>query len=162
DGEHPRALLRAIGPPYYSLLHALDADRTSPVHAYVERAPRVWVELGYDHPLATRLQPAPGKFALLRAPRSWTYLDDEPFRDVYEALESPLPSQPAAWTPTALPHRIAVPLRLRREGAAEGAELWVLRTRADEQLEALVRSADDRLLARLSFAVGLHGGENLV
>jgi len=43
--------------------------------------------------------------------------------------------------------------RLSDGGAAESAELWVLRERAVEQLDALVRSADEKLIARLAFAV---------
>ena len=36
------------------------------VTAYVERAPRVWVELGHDHPLAGQIKPAEGQALLLK------------------------------------------------------------------------------------------------
>src|SRR5262249_25464500 len=46
-----RALLRVVGPPYYSLLRALDrAGEGAPV-AYLEAAPRLWVQVGHGHPL---------------------------------------------------------------------------------------------------------------
>jgi hypothetical protein len=44
DDERGPALLRVVGPPYYSLLRALDRDgRAAAPRAYLERAPRVWV-----------------------------------------------------------------------------------------------------------------------
>jgi cellulose synthase operon protein C len=162
-GDGPRALLRVIGPPYYSLLRALDrdGDDRSPC-AFVERSPRVLVEVGYTHPLVDRIQPPAGKMILLRAPRRWTVLDEGTFRDIYEVLEFPLPKAAADWRPAELDRRISVPLRLARGGVAEAAELWVLRDRGEEQLDALVRNADDRLLGRLAFAVGQLDGATVV
>src|SRR5579884_704493 len=46
DGATSRVLLRVIGPPYYSLLRAMDRDGPSAPRAYIERAPKVWVEVG--------------------------------------------------------------------------------------------------------------------
>src|SRR5262245_29557277 len=50
DDAPTAALLRVIGPPYYSLLRALDKLPTGPgaepVRAYLERAKNVWVEVG--------------------------------------------------------------------------------------------------------------------
>jgi len=108
--ESSRALLRVVGPPYYSLLRAIDrqpaAERAlaaelppltggarqgefgsqggelAPV-AFVERAPRVWVELGYTHPLIEQIKLPPGKMLLVRPPRMWTLLEEAPFRDIY-------------------------------------------------------------------------------
>ncbi len=158
-----RALLRVVGPPYYSLLRALerDGDASAPV-AYVEQAPRVWVQFGHRHPLGDRIKPAQGKMVLLRPPRQWTFLDDAPFRDLYEVLDFPLPAVATRWREGQLARRIAVPLRLTRGGSADAAELWVLRDDPVAQLDALVRGADDHLLARLAFAVGEEGGKTTV
>jgi hypothetical protein len=158
-----RALLRIVGPPYYSLLRALDRDgqAAAPV-AYVEQAPRVWVQLGYHHPLADRIRPPQGQLLLLRPPRQWTYLDDLPFRDIYEVLEFVLPRTPTRWREGELGQRLAVPLRLARSSAQEAAELWVLRDDPVDQLDALVRNADDQLLARLAFAVGEEGEKKTI
>src|SRR6185437_5629605 len=79
----------AVGPPYYSLLRAIDqlgGPGVAP-HAFVERAPGVWVELGHAHPLAANIRPPKGKLLLLRPPRNWILLQDAPFRDVYEIVE---------------------------------------------------------------------------
>ncbi|MGE3807934.1 MAG: hypothetical protein AB7K24_24990, partial [Gemmataceae bacterium] len=48
DASSTRVYLRVIGPPYYSLLRALERRPDArAVQAYVERAPRLWVALGY-------------------------------------------------------------------------------------------------------------------
>src|SRR5262249_14842352 len=76
-----RALLRVVGPPYYSLLRAIDAQGPGAPRAFVERAPRVWVQLGYTHPLAEHIKAPPGQMLLLKPPRLWVYLPEAPFRD---------------------------------------------------------------------------------
>jgi hypothetical protein len=158
-----RALLRVVGPPYYSLLRALDRDGKgeSPA-AFVEQAPGVWVELGYTHPLAAQLKPPAGKILLLRPPRRWTVLDDAPFRDVYEVLEFPLPERPVRWQDRDLGARVRVAPSLKPGGPAEGAELWVLRDDPVEALNRFVQNADDVLLRRLAFAVGEKGGRQVI
>ena len=60
-----RTLLEVKGPPYYTLLRAIDhLEGKAAPRAYVEQQPRVWVEVGYSHPLADQIQPAPGTFLL--------------------------------------------------------------------------------------------------
>lgn len=153
DGR--RVLLRVIGPPYYTLLRALDkgTGATGGVRAYLERAPRVWVEVGHTLPLAQQLRVADKQFLLIRAPREWVYLDDTPFQDVYDNLQFKLPAAPVGWSESKAPKKMQVPLRLAPATASETAELWVLRENAVEQLDTLVRDSDDRLLQRLMFAV---------
>src|SRR5581483_6432871 len=84
DGEgDKRVLLRVIGPPYYTLLRALDQTASGTrgaVRAYVEQAPRVWVQFGYAHPLAAQVKLDEGQVLLIRPPREWVYLPDAPFR----------------------------------------------------------------------------------
>ncbi len=163
DGAAARALLRVAGPPYYSLLRAVDhiGREKAPV-AFVERAPRVWVELGHAHPLAEHVKPPKGKLLLLRPPRRWTQLDDEPFRDVYEVLEFTLPAAPARWSDAPPKGRVRVAPTLKPGGAEDGAELWVLRDGGVDELNRFVQNADDQLLHRLAFAVGDKGGETTV
>jgi hypothetical protein len=154
-----RALLRVVGPPYYSLLRALDhiGGAAAPV-AYAERAPRVWVELGYAHPLAEHVKAPAGKLLLLRPPRQWTLLDDAPFRDVYEVLEFALPDGPARWQERDPGARVRVAPTLKSGGSPDGAELWVLRDDPVEELNRFVQNADDQTLHRLAFAVGERDG----
>ncbi len=157
-----RALLRVVGPPYYSLLRALDraGDGGAPV-AYLEAAPRLWVQVGHTHPLLGHLQAPPGKLVLLRPPRHWLFLDEAPFGDIYDIVEFSLPKAPVRLREAALEQRLGVPLRLVPGGANDVVELWVLRERGLEQIDELVRQADDLLLPRLSFAVGEHGGQRI-
>ncbi len=150
-----RGLLRVMGPPYYTLLRALDrrdGDR-SPV-AFLERNSRVWVQFGYEHPLQEKIKIPAGKLLLIRPPHSWEFLDEGPFQDVYELLEMTLEAPPRAWYDTQLDQKLSVPLRLVPGAAHEAAELWVLTGKGVDQLDQLVRDADDRLLSRLLFAVG--------
>src|SRR5262249_19692422 len=136
EDDQARVLLRVIGPPYYSLLRALDHDGqdAAPV-AYLERSPRVWVEFGHTHPLVQQIQPPPCKPLLMRPPRQWTMIGEAPFHDIYEILEFALPDAPVAWDETEPAARVAVPLRLARSGSTDAAELWVLRDRGVGQLD---------------------------
>src|SRR5262245_32925911 len=157
NGKGERVLLKVIGPPYYTLLRAIDktTQAGATVTAYVEKAPRVWVELGYDHPMAAQLKPAEGQVLLLRPERDWTAVEDGPFQDVYEVLDFKLPAASVEWQESHLKGKLAVPLRLVPGNAADVPELWVLTEEAVDQLDALVRDADERLMARLSFAVAV-------
>ena len=150
-----RTLLQVNGPPYYTLLRAIDhTDGPAAPRAYVEQQPRVWVEVGYTHPLAEQIQPAPGTFLLLSSPREWTLIEEGKFHDIYEALRFTIPGQPIRWNAGELKERLKVRLRLVRGGSDDPAELWVLSEAGISQLEELVYGSDDRLVSRLAFAVG--------
>lgn len=156
DADSKRVLLRVIGPPYYTLLRALDrsaAGTAGTIRAYVERSPRVWVEIGHDHPFAAEIRVADTQLLLIRSPGEWLFLDDTPFQDVYDVLQFKLPANPIGWTEAKTPKKMTVPLRLTAGNAADVPELWVLRDGAVEHLDALVRDADERLTQRLMFAV---------
>lgn len=153
DADRHRVLLRVVGPPYYTLLRALDRPAAGGVRAYLEAAPRVWVELGHQHPLAHQVKLAEGQTALIQSPADWLFLDDAPFRDVYELLKFDLPAGPVVWEEGETADTIEVPLKLAGGNAADVPELWVLREDGVGQLDALVRDADDRLIERLTFAV---------
>ena len=161
DDGSLRALLRVIGPPYYSLLRAVEGKlwqaSAQPTRAYVEQAARVWVAVGYTHPLISRLKPPAGRMLLLRPPHDWQWLDEARYRDLYEVLDFQLPSPAATWQEAELPHRLTVPMRLIRAGGNDLDELWVLQNSQLEVLDEFVQSADDRLLSRLAFAVVQHG-----
>lgn len=161
EPESRRVLLRVIGPPYYTLLRALDessAGTKGIVRAYIERAPRVWVEIGHNHPLSSQIRVSEGQLLLIRSPREWVYLDELPFQDVYEIMQFPLPASPVEWKEAKAPRKIEVPLRLTAGNAADVPELWVLRENAVEQLDMLVRDSDERLTQRLMFAVATDPG----
>jgi hypothetical protein len=158
-----RALLRVVGPPYYSLLRAVDqlgGPGVAP-HAFVERVPGVWVELGHRHPLVDTIRPPKGKLLLLRPPRHWTVIADAPFRDVYEMVEFQLPDGGTRYNDGPLQTRLRVAPRLQQAGPAEGAELWVLRGQAIDELNRFVQNVEDQLLARLAFAIGEKNGQRV-
>lgn len=161
DGSGRRALLRVIGPPYYSLLRALDREGDDAPRAYLERGSRVWVEIGQSHPLADRITPPPDKLILIRSPRRWSLIEEGRFRDIYEATEFPVAEAPTSWEPAEPAAKIAVPLRVARGGTGDPAELWVLHEDPAEQIDELVRNADDHLIARLAFAIGESGGRTV-
>jgi hypothetical protein len=162
--SEPRALLRVVGPPYYTLLRALDriGGGRAPV-AYVEKQPGVWVELGWSHPLLMLVQPPAGRIVLVRPPSEWAMLEEAPFRDVYEVTELSLPERPVALreSKSEMP-RIAVPLSLRPGGSQDSPELWALQDDPVTELNELVQNASDDLLHRLAFAVGEKGGKKVI
>ncbi len=162
NGDH--VLLKVIGPPYYTLLRAIDksTQKGASVAAFIERAPRVWVELGHDHALAAKIHPAAGQVLLLRPERGWTAIVDGPFQDVYESLKFELPSAAVEWQESQLKGKLAVPMRLVPGNAADVPELWVVTRNAIDQLDALVRDADERLMSRLSFAVATENGASTI
>jgi hypothetical protein len=156
EEEPNRVLLRVIGPPFYTLLRALDkstAGTKGTVRAYVERTPHVWIELGYTHPLAEQIRVAEEQLLLLRSPRDWVFLEEAPFQDVYDIMQFKLPATPAGWKEADEIEKISVPVRLTAGNAADVPELWVIRENAIEQLDTLVRDSDDKLTQRLKFAV---------
>jgi hypothetical protein len=161
--ESNRVLLRVVGPPYYSLLRALEREgrERAPV-AYLERIPRVWVELGHTHPLIDKFKPGAGQLRLLRPPRSWTTLDDAPFQDIYEILDFALPAAPVSWKEGPARDRFKVALRLVASSSMDPPHLWVLRDDAVAQLDQLVNEAKDALLERLAFAVAESDGQTTI
>jgi hypothetical protein len=161
DGSS-RALLRVIGPPYYSLLRALDSQGPQAPRAFVERAARVWVQLGYTHPFVERIKPPEKQILLLRPPRQWTYLPEQSYRDIYDILDFQLPGAALSYREGELKGRLRVALHLARGGGTEPAELWVLRNDPVAELNNLVQHSEDQLLSRLSFAVGESKGRQTI
>ena len=147
-----RALLRVVGPPYYSLLRALD-DPEGRIRAFAEAAPRVWVQVGFAHPFAALLKPADGQVLLIAPPARWDAVPDGPFRDIYEALDLTLPATRVDWQAVEDQSKLTVPITLAPSGGTDPAELWVLRGDGVAALDQFAREADARLLLRLKFAV---------
>ncbi|MGL6076947.1 MAG: hypothetical protein ACRC8S_22555 [Fimbriiglobus sp.] len=165
-GATERLYLRVIGPPYYTLLRAIDSTASGTVgelRAYVEAAPRVWVQLGYTHPFLSQLLPPDDQALFLRPERDWEFLPETGYQDVYEVLKFELPAAPLLWKEAPQRDKLKVPLRLVAGNAADQAEMWVLRGNSIEQLDAFVRDADDRITQRLKFAVAKDGaGQEIV
>ena len=146
-------LLRVIEPPYYTLVDLLDSGSDKQATLYCEQAPRVWVRLRYQHPLATSIDPPAGHFLLIDPPNSFTFVAEAPFQDIYQALEVRLPAPPQAWQPADLRPTLPISLKLTSSGTSQAAELWVIRKSAMQQLQELIERSDDQLIQRLAFAV---------
>jgi hypothetical protein len=154
-----RNLCRVAEPPYYAILRALDPD--DPLRAFTPVRPggRVWIELGASHPQATRLEGEPGQLVLIPGParldgimaQSWLRIPDGPWVDLHTVTTIELP-RATAWTPSKPSKRLAVELRLVRAPLKREADFWVVRERALEQLEQLVRTVPDEIVARLRVA----------
>ncbi len=155
--------MRVVGPPYYSLLRAVDRNgsTSAPRARFSERSPGVWTEVGWSHPLSEHLKPFPGKLLLIGAPREWTWLDDGPFRDVYEVMDFALPARPSAWTETPPQAKIRTSLTLQPAGSEDAAELWVMRDNAVRALDDFVGNSSDDALHRLAFAA-VHDGNGFL
>lgn len=166
EGSSPRILLRVIGPPYYTLLRAIESTTSGTkgtVRAYVEVSPSVWVQLGYTHPLADRIKPAEGQSLFIRSPRDWVTVPDGTFTDLYEVVRFDLPGQPTIWADQTPSQKFHIPLRLVPGTSTEAAEMWVLRDNAVEQLDRFVRDADERIIQRIKFSVATSAtGETVV
>ena len=162
NGSKETALLRVLGPPYYTLLRALDGPATENApRAYREQSPEVWCQLGFRYPLAAHLQAPAGTLLLLKPPRAWVRFEEAKFRDIYDVLDFTLPQAPTALHESADVPRLQVPVRLTAAGDAP-AELWVLRDEAVAQLEEFVQQADSALTQRLAFAVAQRQDEHIV
>jgi hypothetical protein len=167
--ESTKAMLRVVGPPYYSLLRAIDPgviqnsnEDAKRAIAFVERKPRIWVQFGFQHPLLDQVQAPVGQQLMMRVNGEWEFLDEAPFQDVYKALETSLPSVPGDLVESQLPSKIPIPLSLANAASNELAGMWVIREKAMEQVESLVRSSDNQLISRLSFAVAGSGDSTTV
>ncbi len=163
--------MRVIEPPYYTLIDVLDAQQTNSVEtnslqtdavAYREQAPRVWVRMGYQHPLAGRIDPPAGHFLMIDPPGEFHFVKEAAFLDIYQALDVRMPEPAQAWQPVDLATHLPVPLTLTSAGSSAAAELWVVQHNAMQQLEQLVTRSDDELLERLAFAVVNNGPEPVV
>ncbi|WP_342381325.1 hypothetical protein NVS55_16840 [Myxococcus stipitatus] len=153
-GPRQRAMLRTVGPPYFTLTGAM--DRLGGLRAFVPAIPgqsSVWVELGHVHPLASTLQPSPGSVLLIPGDGPWLSVSDGPWTDLYQLTDLRLPQPAEDWAPAPAPGRLSVQLRLTRAARTEAASLWVLRENAVAQVESLVHTLPETLLAQLRFAV---------
>lgn len=155
--ESPCVLLRVIEPPYYTLIDVLDSggqgEPSEQVLAYREQAPRVWVRVGFEHPMAKRIDPPAGHFLLIDPPQTFHFIKEASFQDIYQTLDLRMPEPAQAWEPLEVETQLQVPMTLTTAASNNAAELWVIRHQAMQQLEQLVLRSDDELIDRLAFAV---------
>jgi tetratricopeptide (TPR) repeat protein len=146
-----RALLRAVAPPFHTVARAL--DRAAGLRAYRAVGDgRVLVELGWEHPMATRLSPSAGTVLLIGDAR-WQVVADGDFDDLLPHVELVLARSPTTLEPRRELPRIPVPLSLARSARRADASLWVVSRDAVGQVERFVRSTPDEVVSKYLFAI---------
>ena len=144
------AYVRTIGPPYYSLLAALERTDELAPRAFREGAPRVWVEFGATHPFVDRIDASPGRLLLIHCDGTWADIPDGPFHDLTAVLRVRRPTrhigcESAAAEPWSIPVTLAA-------GVVEAVPTaWVVRADARPQVESFVAATDPALLDRYAF-----------
>ena len=173
DKKEPSAFLRVIGPPYYSMLRALEenhsgsngsaqsknASASSGITAYVETCPRVWIQFGYEHPVGVQLTPPPGKWLFVQPDHSWLFIDEAPFKDIYQSIEFGMPNVTTDWVDAPLKEKINVSVNLARGSSGKPADMWVIRKNGMAQVEKILNESSDPIVKRLAFAVCETEGE---
>lgn len=148
------ALLRARTPPFYVVDGAREGQKG--VRVYVPSPPSqdgVWVELGHRHPLTARVAPPTNGLLLIRGDGTWSLSLPSAWRPLESLLDPVLaPATPAPEVVEQLP-RLKVQLQLELSSRGEAASFWVVREKAKETVEAMVRSVPSAQLDALSFCV---------
>ena len=119
--------------------------------SFLEQQPRIWVQAGFEHPLAQLIEPPAGQFALVQASGTWNWLPEEPF--AAELREFDLPEMAPGWLDADCRLALEMPLRLVEGRTGEPAELWLIREKPFEQLERFAREAGQALVERFRWAV---------
>lgn len=137
---------KVVDPPYYVTLGAAEGGEVRGYRA-LEGNPRVWLELGFEHPLASFFV-VPNDEVLLVG-EHWRRLKDGPWRSIYAHLELSIPgTRPLAPIETDL--RLRVVLRLVPATQSAPPTLWILRE--PSLLDRLVSSMPETALRAFAFA----------
>lgn len=148
-------------PPYFLVLEAM--ERTDDARAYqpADPAHRLWIELGFEHPLAPQIHLPPNTWVLIDRDGTWHRLPAGPWRGMYETADFPLPSTQHP-SPAEAPARFTVHLELVRSSRPSPAALWILRGAATQAVHELVATLPPQALDRFLYAPLVQGGERLV
>jgi hypothetical protein len=148
-----------VNPPASIL--AETTEQTSPIEAFTEQAPNVWVRLGWRHPVVDHFAVPTGKMLLLQPPRSVLALSAEvpvPQPDEFRLRAASTPAVPSPPAPV-----VPVKLTLRPARVPGRESLWVLDATGAAEFWAFCAGADERLIAQLEAAVvGSGSGSRLV
>jgi len=128
--------------------------------AFVERAPRVWIEAGWQHPLQKLLSPPGTAGRIIRGSNQWRWIDNcgiEPQKPLIVEGRRSVKSFEDSRGRTALP----IPLRLIATDRRDNPEVWLVQHEPLEQLQRLVEQSSDAALAGWEYALA-SAGENLV
>jgi cellulose synthase operon protein C len=157
-----RYWLRVPQPPYYALLRAWEGELN--VRAYRPSRPgqeRLWIELGYEHPLARWLASADDKVVLVDGDGAWREFPLAPWRDIYEIVDLQVAGVPQVLKSNAKPTRLRVPLRLARSGKDRPASLWVIRSNPEQVMDRLLQQLPDDIIDKLLFCMAKQGEQSV-
>lgn len=145
-----RALIRAIEAPFFTIARAL--DRENGLHVF-RGTGRVFVELGFDHPLAARIAVPADTILLIRGSGDWVFLPDGPFEDLGAYIDLQVPGAPRMLeTAPDLP-RIPIQLRLARASRHADATAFALPASDEMRLHAFLRTVPESVIDSMLFAV---------
>lgn len=160
DGDRLRTFVRIIEPPYYTLLSAFSGAEDAPL-AFLEAAPRVWVQLGFQHEFAEQIILADHQTLLLSKVSDWQLLPELTFHDLIDCLTMDTLAN-AQLGVLSWPESMPVSLRLAPSASTEPATFWVVRENAVDQLDAFVQRCSRQVRQQLAFAVADRDGRTLV
>jgi cellulose synthase operon protein C len=144
-------VVRVTDPPTYTMMRALDRD--AGLRAYAPDPPgqdAVFTELGYRHPLATRLAADPGHL-LLVGPDGWRSIEDRGWRGLDSALALEIPADRVELGTAPLAERRRIELRLA-PGRREAPSLWVIRGGGLAAIDRMLAYLPEEVVGRLTFA----------
>ncbi|MCA9669535.1 MAG: hypothetical protein KC503_28265 [Myxococcales bacterium] len=155
----PAALVRAVDPPFYTLVRAL--DRPGGLRAFVP-APagqeQIFVEAGYRHPLVEHVQRGSAPLLLITAEGHFVPLEELSFQGLYQLIDVAPPRGDARHAPLPPPPRVQVTLTLVPRAREALPTLWVIRERAIESVERLIERLPEAELSKLLFAATSSAG----
>ena len=134
-------------------------ESSSPVEAFVEQAPGVWVRHGWSHPLPDRLVVPTGKVLLLRPPRQVAAITGTITVPGEEDIVLP---RRAVVQSLRRRSTISVRLYLAERRSIERESLWVLDGAQTAAFWNFCSAADERLTRRLEVASITHAGETRI
>jgi hypothetical protein len=142
-------------PPAVMLAEALEAD--SPVEAFAEQVPGVWVRTGWRHPIPDHLPVPQDGVLLVRPPRSLVAVSGRVPLPVADEFQLPTSRTPVRVFAPA----VSIPVRLwLTPRPVRGREsLWVLDDRNEVAFWDFCAAADERLTRRLDAATVGSGAE---
>ncbi|MEO8698566.1 MAG: hypothetical protein ABI867_00950 [Kofleriaceae bacterium] len=144
-------VLRAIDPPTYTIVRAIDREQGLCGFAPDPQGQEaVWTELGYRHPLAARLKADKGTL-LLVARDGWRSVEDTGWKNLESALELAVTGGAVEMVGKPLGERRKVELRFA-PGRRDAPSLWVIRRGGTAAIDKLLEYLPEEVVARLTFA----------
>jgi hypothetical protein len=144
-------VLRAIDPPTYTIVRAIDRDANMRGYAPDPHGQEaVWTELGFRHPLAARLLSEKGHLLLVGAD-GWRSVRDEGWKNLDAALELGVSGVGVELASVPLGARRKIELRFA-PGRRDAPSLWVIRTGGTAAIDRLLEYLPEDVVARLTFA----------